>query len=335
MNTPKMFLVAIATSLFVTSCQDESIKSLEASTINQAQLIQPEEAFPGSNGSFKSLFYGEQKLEVQEYNNAYLLEGDILFPKEELTTNPDVTSSPAISDNTKSVGRPSKTWPNNTVFYEIDRNLENQRRVTDAIAHWEANTALRFIRRTNQEDYIRFTTGEGCSSFIGRIGGKQDLLLHPRCSTGNTIHEIGHAVGLWHEQSRVDRDNYIIINFENIEERAKRNFNTYEQSGRDGQELTSRLDLNSIMMYGSFFFSSNGEPTIVRRDGSTFEIQRDGLSFGDIAGINQLYPANNDICNGVSEFVSGRTYPVGSRVTYRGSLYERVVGGWTRIGECG
>ena len=43
-------------------------------------------------------------------------------------------------------------------------------------------------------------------------------------------------------------------------------------------------------MYGSYFFSSNGQPTITNKDGSTFSVQRDYLSNGDVENIKNMYP---------------------------------------------
>ena len=60
-----------------------------------------------------------------------------------------------------------------------------------------------------------------CWSYIGRLywqKGPQILSLGQRCNKkGIIMHELMHAVGFWHEQSRPDRDQYVEVLWENIE----------------------------------------------------------------------------------------------------------------------
>jgi hypothetical protein len=172
-------------------------------------------------------------------------------------------------------------WPLQ-VPYITEDSLES--RVRDAIAHWEAHTPFRFVRRNNQIDYLSFKRLNGCWSFVGRRGGEQEISLGSGCGLGAAIHEIGHALGLWHEQSRSDRDNYIEIVRENIIPDQLHNFDMHAQDGDD----LGAYDYSSIMHYPPTAFSVNGGVTIRALGGKPIG-QRNGLSAGDIAAINMMY----------------------------------------------
>ena len=102
---------------------------------------------------------------------------------------------------------------------------------------------------------------------------------------GTIQHELMHAIGFWHEQSRADRDDYVEILWDNIDPEKISNFYKRPES----QNLDAPYDYSSVMHYGRTFFSQYGEPTIVPKYPSSSIGQRNGLSEIDIEKINKLY----------------------------------------------
>jgi hypothetical protein len=136
--------------------------------------------------------------------------------------------------------------------------------------------------------YTDGRTSSGTAANLGSSGTLTKVSFPGHCTTGSTIHEIGHAVGYFHEQTRIDRDDHVTINWNNIALGHSHNFQKYSSAtGKDRGEY----DFDSIMHYDSYAFSANGQPTIVKKgDGGLITGQRVGLSPGDIAAAFAMYP---------------------------------------------
>ncbi|MEM9991905.1 MAG: M12 family metallopeptidase, partial [Bacteroidota bacterium] len=198
---------------------------------------------------------------------------------------PDDFSSKAIS-----VNRSSKLWMKGVIPYRIDPSISASKRtnILNAIQHLNAKTNLNIIPRTNQRNFIHFFSGSGCWSYVGRIGGGQKISIGNYCDFGAVVHEICHAAGLFHEQSRSDRDRHVNIYWSNID---RNNAHNFKQHISDGMDI-GPYDYESIMHYSNYAFSINGKPTISAKNGRRLG-QRKGLSPYDIAAINQLYKTGN------------------------------------------
>lgn len=69
------------------------------------------------------------------------------------------------------------------------------------------------------------------------------------------------ALGFYHMQSAYDRDEYVRIGWENIQSGTQNNFNKY--TNQEVTHFNTTYDYYSVLHYGAYGFSKNGQPTIV------------------------------------------------------------------------
>lgn len=204
--------------------------------------------------------------------------------------------------------RKERVWDFGVIPYVIDSNFTGADKglFKQAMRHWENFTCIRFVEKTEDHpNYIIFTEREcGCCSFVGKRGnGPQALSIGKNCDKfGIVVHELGHVVGFWHEHTRPDRDNHVVIIRDNIQAGQDYNFN--KLTAEEVNSLGQRYDFDSIMHYARATFAKATYLDTIRPrpepgQESLPEIgQRIRLSEGDIAQTNLLYKCSK----------CGRTY---------------------------
>ncbi|OWA50651.1 putative Zinc metalloproteinase nas-14 [Hypsibius exemplaris] len=231
-------------------------------------------------------------LETGEQHKS-LFEGDILG----VDVDVDEASFQAnLAHNAETDSR--KLWPNGqvpVVFNGGAFTSSQQAMINQAMRDISQKTCITFVQRSRERDYLLFRNdNDGCSSYVGRNGDGQPQVvqLANDCfdAIGVSQHEIMHALGFHHEQTRMDRDDYVQILKNNISpDNFRVNFAKY-----NGNTQRLPYDYNSIMHYGYNYFA-------VRRGSPTIRVKKQGAKIGnravmspmDVQRINMLYNCQN------------------------------------------
>ncbi|XP_074635197.1 uncharacterized protein LOC141893713 isoform X1 [Acropora palmata] len=285
-------------------------------------FIQGDISIPVQRSEYRDVTNGldEAKLSEEEGNTAeeeqgktdLMFEGDIILSKFDLTfvdtrEQGDVDGDLETRRQKRKANRNRMVlWQDRVIPYQFESDFPADYRLTvmQAIEEYHKYTCLRFVERTREPNWILFVHKYGCWSSVGkkywRQNHGQELSLGRGCNhKGSIIHELMHALGFWHEQSRPDRNLYVEVLWENIQDGQSHNFNKYDRGRIDTLEIP--YDYDSIMHYREDSYSKNGKPTMRSiKDSSRPLGQNKGFTSLDVQGINSLYQCNGSGMSGWS-----------------------------------
>jgi len=196
-------------------------------------------------------------IKLSDQNN---FNGDMKFEK-------PISNSKTLSTNNR-----AKLWPNGVIPYvigsEFGKNSVSLIEQSMQMIETKSNGCLKYRpKQSSDRNWLQINSQDGCWSFVGKNeeAGMQpvSLALNGCMYKGTIVHELLHAAGFWHEQSRPDRDQHLIVNLDNVEKPMRYNFDIEYNS----QTFGLPYDTESIMQYENTAFSMNRKPTMIARNG--------------------------------------------------------------------
>lgn len=168
---------------------------------------------------------------------------------------------------------PKEPWLNGKIPYVIEDGFTSREKeiIIESMNKWNNTTScIRFIEATVDDKraniYFVIKKSTKNSASIGYNPNGNNWVKLKAINYSTVLHELGHVIGLKHEHQRLDRDKYITIHWENIQNCEKHN---YEKVDPDLYDSTKyEYDYKSIMHYSQLSFSKNGKQTYTLKDKS-------------------------------------------------------------------
>uniref|UniRef100_A0A1I7ZIY8 Zinc metalloproteinase n=1 Tax=Steinernema glaseri TaxID=37863 RepID=A0A1I7ZIY8_9BILA len=232
-----------------------------------------------------------------------LIEGDIVMTPDEARNYFRVNSGgrrPKRQAYQNKYEFPRSLWKDG-VYYSFHRNLNSdaRREVDIAVKFWQENTCIKFYKTNDPNNapvkpVLNFFPGQGCSSRMGRDpnGAIQYINLEPgQCEHFEVVtHEIAHALGFMHEQSRWDRDEYVWIDTNKVSGNMQHNYDKEDEEENNNYGM--QYDFGGVMHYQDNFFAINQRDTVMHARNPDYQLSLGaaiGPMYGDVYEMNMLY----------------------------------------------
>ncbi|XP_037532507.1 meprin A subunit beta-like [Nematolebias whitei] len=193
---------------------------------------------------------------------------------------------------------PTKLWTS-PVSYVLDKSLDMNAKgvILRALDQFRLKSCIDFKVWESEKFYLNLQKFSGCWSYVGQtFANGQDLSIGAGCDIiGIAEHEILHALGFYHEQSRYDRDDYVQIVLNNIIKGYESNFDKI--SSAISSTHGTPYDYLSVMHYDKNAFTNGNGSTIITIDPKYQDVigQRLDMSPLDVEELNLLYNCNSSI----------------------------------------
>jgi hypothetical protein len=215
---------------------------------------------------------------------------------------------------------PGGLWPRDgaTNTVRIPYTLSSGGAAVAAIAAFNQKFAgqIQWVPRAAEAAYVDFALDPAdqsrvCRAHVGRLGGEQKILGSIACSTAGLLHEMGHVLGLHHENQRPDAATWVNLQAANAD---KPNLAANFAPLASNAGPVGLYDYGSLMHYHPLSASKNRRPVLSAATPGIPFGEAVEFSAGDIDQLRRLYGFTQ-------EQVTITTHPTGLPMVVDGVPY--------------